>query len=577
VSDPNSTTLSRAKVSITRNYDSSQDALTFVPSGPITGSFDLGAGVLSLSGAGTLAQYQAVLRSVKYLNTSNNPGTAARTITFQVIDDTDSASNVMSRSVSVIPVNDAPGFSAGGDVTVDEDVPGVQVQNWATDMSPGPEEDNQSVSFETVGNSNPSLFSSAPFVVPNGTLVFAPASDANGSATIQVRLRDNGGTANGGVNVSPTQSFTIVVVPVNDPATVRNDVYTVLEDQSLTVPAAGVLVNDRDPEGDALTPALLTNPQNGALTFNSNGSFTYTPTPNFAGNDTFTYRVVESGGGLQSFPATVTLHVAPTNDLPTAIDDAAASDGRPVAINVLENDTDPDGDILRVGSYTRPTLGRVSRVGNSLVYTPMPGATGTDSFSYTLVDAAGATDSATVTVNVTDAIGPEIRSVRIVSGTGGTAVSDFASLGRSVLSWANITKFEIVFSEGVTVDPAALTLTGGLGGNVPLTLSYDAATRTATWTTAAALGIDRYTLRLSAAGVQDGSGNALSSDWAKAFAVLPGDFDGSGVVDDTDFAGIQANFSRPGLPVSRWADVNGDGRVDAADLNTAVPNKGRSI
>jgi hypothetical protein len=284
--------------------------------------------------------------------------------------------------------------------------------------------------------------------------------------------------------------------------------------------------------------------------------------------------VVESGGGLSSFPATVTLHVVPTNDPPTAADDTAASDGHPVTVNVLANDTDPDGDVLRVASYSRPAMGTVSRLGGSLVYTPLPGAAGTDAFSYTIVDAAGATSTATVTVGVTDAVAPVVQSVHAAYGTGG---ADFVSLGRSVLSWANITRFEFVFSEGVTVDPAALTLTGELGGTVPLTFGFNPATRTATWTTTAGLAIDRYTLRLSGAGVLDGSGNRLSGDWARAFAVLPGDFDGNGIVDDADMAGIQKNFSRPGVPVNRWADVNGDGVVDAADLNAAVPNKGRRI
>jgi subtilisin-like proprotein convertase family protein len=580
VSDPNSATLSQAKVSITGNYDPSQDTLSFTASGPITGGFSSATGVLTLTGPGTVAEYQAALRSVRYLNTSDSPSKLPRTITFQVIDDTSSPSNIVSRSVTVTPVNDAPSFTAGGDVIVLEDPnpPIVTIVDWATNISAGPQEDNQTVSFETVSNSNPSLFLADPFVSPDGKLIFTPALDANGTATIQVRLTDDGGTANFGINATSAQSFLITVLPVNDAARVRDDAYTVLEDQLLSTPLPGVLGNDRDPEGHAMTAALVASPQHaGSFTFNPNGSFTYTPTANFSGDDTFTYRVTESGAGLVSATATVTLHVVPTNDVPGAVDDVAASDGHPVTINVLENDTDPDGDVLRVGSYTRPTLGQVARQGNSLVYTPRPGAVGVDTFSYTLVDAAGTTDTAVVTVNVTDTIGPEIQSVRIVSGTGGTAVADFASLGRSVLSWANITKFEMVFSEGVTVDPTALTLTGSMGGNVPLTLSYDAATRTATWTTAAALGIDRYTLQLSAAGVQDLNGNALASGWAKAFAVLPGDFDGSGFVDDADLAGIQANFSRPGLPVNRYADVNGDGRVDVNDLNTAVPNKGKSV
>jgi hypothetical protein len=67
----------------------------------------------------------------------------------------------------------------------------------------------------------------------------------------------------------------------------------------------------------------------------------------------------------------------------------------------------------------------------------------------------------------------------------------------------------------------------------------------------------------------------LGANWAKAFAVLPGDFDGNGVVDDADLAGIQASFTLPGKTVNRWADINGNGFVDATDLDIARGNKGK--
>jgi hypothetical protein len=165
----------------------------------------------------------------------------------------------------------------------------------------------------------------------------------------------------------------------------------------------------------------------------------------------------------------------------------------------------------------------------------------------------------------------------VTYGSSSSAVVDLGSLTRTVLPWANITKFQFKFSEGVTVDPAALTLVGGTLGNVALAFTYDAATRTATWTSAVALGIDRYTMQLDATKVTDASNNPMAVNWAKAFAVLPGDFDGNGIVDDIDFAGIQGNFSTPGKTVNRFADVNGNGLVDALDLDAAQTNKSRRV
>src|SRR5262249_42959911 len=184
---------------------------------------------------------------------------------------------------------------------------------------------------------------------------------------------------------------------------------------------------------------------------------------------------------------------------------------------------------------------------------PLPGATGVDTFNYTIADGNGGFDSASVTVNVTDAIAPIIQGVRLTYGSGASAVVDLASLNRNTLPWANITKFQFVFSEDVSVDPSALALVGSNVGSLTLTFGYDPATRTATWTPLTALPIDQFTLRLSGALVKDAALNPLGSNWAKAFAVLPGDFDGNGVVDDADLAGIQASFTLPGKTVNRWA------------------------
>jgi subtilisin-like proprotein convertase family protein len=574
VSDPNSPMLGGAKVSISGNFQPGQDTLNFTTAGSITGAFDEGTGVLALSGAASLAQYQAALRSITYENTSDDPITAPRLISFQVADDTGTSSNVLSRSVTVIPVNDAPSFSAGGDVTVAEDAGPQAFFDWATNISPGPEA-GQTVSLEIVSNDNPGLFAGDPHVTATGILTFTPAANVFGTANLKVRARDNGGTANGGVNVSASQSFQVVVVPVNDGPIANEDQYTVREEGTLTVAAPGVLGNDSDPESDPLSATQLTDVSNGNLTFNPDGSFIYIPDPDFSGQDSFTYQANEFE--FDSPPVTVTINVAPVNDPPTANDDVAASDGNAVTINVLENDTDPDGDSLRVGSYTAPTLGRVTRSGGTLVYTPNPGKIGADVFSYTVVDAGGARSTATVTVNVTDVVAPEIRNVRVRYGGAASAVTDLEALSRTVLPWANVASFSFAFNEGVTVDPGALTLNGATTGPVTLNFSYNTASRTGTWTVAGGLLIDRYSMHLDASLVTDASANELGGDWAKSFAVLPGDLDGNGLVDDSDLRGIQSGFTVPGRPVNRLADVNGSGAVNTADLDAARTNHGKRV
>ena len=100
--------------------------------------------------------------------------------------------------------------------------------------------------------------------------------------------------------------------------------YLLEKDTALTVAAPGVLGNDSDPEGQALTTRLVAGPSNGTLTLNADGSFIYTPAANFNGTDSFTYRA--SDGSLDSAVATVTLTVRPVNDAPTAANDSYATD-----------------------------------------------------------------------------------------------------------------------------------------------------------------------------------------------------------------------------------------------------------
>ncbi|HXI27390.1 MAG TPA: N,N-dimethylformamidase beta subunit family domain-containing protein, partial [Vicinamibacterales bacterium] len=107
----------------------------------------------------------------------------------------------------------------------------------------------------------------------------------------------------------------------NVPPVAVNDFYTINEDATLTVPSAiGVLVNDTDVEHDALTAVLTAFPQHGMLTFAADGGFTYVPTPNYAGPDSFRYKA--NDGGDDSNEATVTLTVNQVNDPPITVDDA---------------------------------------------------------------------------------------------------------------------------------------------------------------------------------------------------------------------------------------------------------------
>src|SRR5204862_315560 len=123
---------------------------------------------------------------------------------------------------------------------------------------------------------------------------------------------------------------------------------------TLTVAAAGVLTNDTDADGNALTAAVVSDVAHGTLSLNPNGSFTYTPTANYSGSDSFTYKA--NDGTANSNTVTVTITVTGVNDAPVAVADSYTvnEDARltVAAAGVLTNDTDPEGNTLTAALVT---------------------------------------------------------------------------------------------------------------------------------------------------------------------------------------------------------------------------------
>lgn len=161
-----------------------------------------------------------------------------------------------------------------------------------------------------------------------------------------------------------------------------------------------VLANDSDSDG-ALDPAsltIVTAPLNGTALVVS-GQIQYTPNPGFVGSDSITYQVCDMEGACST--GTVSITVTNTPDRPVAVDDSATTpEDTAVTLNVLANDTDPDGDPLTISAVSAPANGIVQNTGSTLVYTPTLNFFGQDVFTYIVSDGS-LTDTATVTVTVT--------------------------------------------------------------------------------------------------------------------------------------------------------------------------------
>lgn len=231
---------------------------------------------------------------------ANSPDTFA----YQVCDTgglCDTASVVM----TVVAVNDAPGFGAGGSVTLPEDSGPQLIPGWATAISPGPpDESAQSVAF-TVTTDNPSLFSVGPTVAADGTLGYTPAPDAHGVAAVTVHAVDTGGTSGGGLDTSAPQMVTITIGPVNDAPsfTVGPDVTigSFAGPQFLAAWATAISAGPVDESGQVLTfvvvddnPTLFSVPP----TIGPAGTLTFTPNGGTTGTAAVTVILRDDGGTL---------------------------------------------------------------------------------------------------------------------------------------------------------------------------------------------------------------------------------------------------------------------------------------
>jgi len=245
-----------------------------------------------------------------------------------------------------------------------------------------------SVPFEPTGNpEDPNEVSFSTDLVLN-----------DGENTIQVVATD--------VSKQSTTQVHTVTVSENQPPAAVDDAYSVNEDTTLTVDTPGVLANDNDADSDPLTASKDSDPANGSVILNADGSFTYTPNAEYSGDDSFTYHA--SDGIADSGVATVLITVNPVNDLPVAEDDSAATDeDTAVTIPVLDNDSDIDSSTLVVEAITQPASGAATSNGDSVTYNPdgeletlAAGQTAIQTFTYTVSDGSGGTDTAAVEVTV---------------------------------------------------------------------------------------------------------------------------------------------------------------------------------
>ncbi|MEM6844794.1 MAG: Ig-like domain-containing protein [Bacteroidota bacterium] len=233
-----------------------------------------------------------------------------------------------------------------------------------------------------------------------GEITYLPDENFNGADSLVYTVQDAKGlTSNQAV-------VRITVAPVNDAPVAQDDEASTNFQTTLT--GGSVLANDSDPvEGDDLTAHLITDPTDGALDFQPDGTYTYQPKIDFEGIDTFTYRVCDSGTPPACDTAMVAITVLPFNFPPQTQDDFfSTNEDTEVTGNLLTNDLDPNDNALTVAvaPVQAPAHGTVVLTANgTFTYTPEDNFHGTDELLYQVCDNGSPVlcDTARLTIEVT--------------------------------------------------------------------------------------------------------------------------------------------------------------------------------
>ncbi|MDA3962797.1 MAG: tandem-95 repeat protein, partial [Planctomycetota bacterium] len=407
--------------------DADDDANNIVWSIKTNGA--LGTAVLNGSAIGASVTYD-------YTPTADlNGGEATLEIT---ATDEGGAETDTAVAITINPINDAPTFTKGSDVTVAEDIGAHTVSGWATAIAKGPsDESGQTLSFDVtfVNGADASLFAAAPAINPtNGDLTFTPADDAFGVAEMQVVLDDQEG-AN---NTSSAQTFTITITASNDApeiAVTGSASQTIDEDESDGFAPVTLDGTDIDDDNASLAWSISAAPSLGTATLSTTtGSQTvvnYVPNPNASGSDSFTVSVADDDAASTTQVVSVT--ITPTNDAPVItapISLAVGEDASAAPIGGGLDVSDVDGAAtatnnvialsINAGTLATSAAGTTTVTGSGTASVQIDDSAGTTwadvratlkSLTYTPV--ADATATATLTITASDGLLSPSKTVSI--------------------------------------------------------------------------------------------------------------------------------------------------------------------
>jgi VCBS repeat-containing protein len=437
VVDVDDTNLESGQVRISSGLGAG-DELVFVAQNGISGSYNAGTGVLTLTGPSSVSNYQTALRSIQYQTTSDSPATS-KTVVFKV-NDGDADSNLATKTVAITPVNDAPVNTVPGAQSTLEDSPlvlsagaGNPLSVTDLDAASGQVSLLLSVTHGTLlvastSGLSPSSQPAAATLSFSGTLTavnsalngltYLPDADYNGPDSLAIQSDDNGNTGSGG-GLTDTDAAALTVTPVNDapsfslPASPNQSLLEDAGAQSVSAFATGMSAGPADEAGQALN-FLVTNDNSALFSAQpsvnaTTGDLTFTPAANANGSAVVTVKLHDnggtSGGGSDtSAPKTFMVAVTAVNDAPSFTlpaspnqsvnENAAAQTVSAFATNASAGPADEASQSLAFqltndNNSLFSTQPAINASSGDLTYTPAAGQLGTAIVTVTLGDDGG--------------------------------------------------------------------------------------------------------------------------------------------------------------------------------------------
>ncbi|MEL0654898.1 Ig-like domain-containing protein [Pseudoalteromonas issachenkonii] len=269
--------------------------------------------------------------------------------------------------------------------TLEEDSPTTLLNVLANDT----DADGDTITISNVDNTVGEV------TIVNEQIEFTPPANFSGEIVLTYTIIDGFAVGTPGATDN-TATVTITVTPINDAPIANTDSVTTSADSPIEI---DVLANDSDIEGNNLT-IVSASVARGSVVI-TNNKLTYTPVLNSSGVEVISYTITD-GVSNASSTVSVTIVTTSSNNPPVANSDSATinEDAPPLLIDVLANDSDPDGDTLTITAATADS-GSVSIVNNKLQYTPLANANGVVSVSYTIDDSNGGTNTGSLLITVT--------------------------------------------------------------------------------------------------------------------------------------------------------------------------------